>query len=103
MKPLQKLVSVVMGIIVVGGCYAGTQYGANLWILLPSIISIYLLCLIIVLFGSPIVLFIVSLLISSGVITLFTLDAQTALWALSLGLTLSIFQYVFWIRVSKNE
>tara|TARA_B110000503_G_C7038202_1_gene367074 strand:+ start:328 stop:639 length:312 start_codon:yes stop_codon:yes gene_type:complete len=103
MKLLQKLVSVVMGIILVGGCYAGTLYGANLWILLPSLISIYLLAVITILFGSPIVLFIVSLLISSGVITLFTLDAQTALWALSLGLTLSILQYVFWIRVSKNE
>jgi len=103
MKLLQKLVSVVMGIILVGGCYAGTLYGANLWILLPSLISIYLLAVITILFGSPIVLFIVSLLISSGVITLFTLDAQTALWALSLGLTLTILQYVFWIRVSKNE
>mgnify|MGYP001428727739 CR=1 FL=1 len=103
MKPLQKLVSVVMGIIVVGGCYAGTLYGANLWILLTSIISIYLLGLIIVLFGSPIVLFTVSLLISAGLVAVFALDPQTALWALSLGLTLITLQYLFWIKVPKNE
>jgi hypothetical protein len=102
-KVMRKVVSLLMGIGVAGGSYAGSRYGANLWLLLPCLGAIYFYGLTMILFSAPLILFATSMLLTAGIIWLFNIDALTTYWGVGLGLFVLAMQYFFWVRGPQDE